>query len=350
MVTCSRSSPVHRWSFTWWLAFALATAVMLAAASPAAAQGADGACLRPAAAGDTQLDVEYAGTTYQVLVYVPDGMRRTERVPLVLNLHGSQANGPIQMEVSGMRAVADDEGFIVAAPNGAIPLPPPAQPADPNGSWAWNVPGVPTTAGQFPPATARNDVRFLSGVIDAVSERLCTNPRRTYVTGHSGGGRMTSALGCRIADKIAAIAANAGLRAGRPDPDDVSVPDVEDCRPARPLPVLTFHGQEDLVNPYLGSSDLRWGYAVPVAVQTWARLDRCRRGPLATTISEHVTRLSYTRCRRGVEVDFYRISNGGHTWAGSNGPPHGPGLVSREIDASRIMWDFFEDFRLPRRS
>ena len=132
-------------------------------------------------------------------------------------------------------------------------------------------------------------------MIDVVSRELCTDTRRTYATGHSGGGRMTSALGCRIADRIAAIAPNAGLRAGRPDPDDVPVPEVEDCRPARPLPVLTFHGQEDVVNPYPGNGDLRWGYAVPLAVQTWARLDDCRHGPQATTVSEHVTRFSYTR-------------------------------------------------------
>jgi polyhydroxybutyrate depolymerase len=163
---------------------------------------------------------------------------------------------------------------------------------------------VPSTAGQLPPPTARNDVEFLSQVIDVVSRELCTDTRRTYVTGHSGGGRMTSALGCRIADRIAAIAPNAGLRAGRPDPDDVTVPEIEDCRPARPLPVLTFHGQEDVVNPYPGNGDLRCGYAVPLAVQTWARLER----PAARA-----------RAR------------------------------TREIDASRIMWDFFEDFRLPRR-
>ena len=340
----------HRWSVARVLTVALVAAgVVIGAAPPAAAQRDDGPCLRPDVGGDTQVGVEFAGTTYSVLVYVPEGLRETRRVPLVLNLHGSQANGPIQMDVSGLRAVADDEGFIVAAPTGAIPLPPPVQPPDPNGHWAWNVPGVPTTAGQLPPATARNDVRFLTRVIDVLSEELCTDSRRTYVTGHSGGGRMASALGCRVADRIAAIAPNAGLRAGRPDPDDVTVPEVEDCRPDRPLPVLTFHGQEDVVNPYPGNGDLRWGYAVPLAVQTWARLNRCRRGPLAATVSEHVTRFSYTRCRRGVEVDFYRVSNGGHTWPGSSGPPHGPGLVSQEIHASRIMWQFFEDFRLPRR-
>ena len=326
-----------------WAAVALCVGAVAVPAAPA--QAARDRCDRSAAGGDTTLEVRFGGTSYSVLVYVPEGARRNARLPLVLNLHGSQANGPVQMEVSGLRAVADDEGFLVAAPSGAIPLAP-QTPPDPNGSWAWNVPGVPTTAGQLPPPTARDDVQFLSRVIDVVTQRLCGDPRRVYATGHSGGGRMTSALACRLAGKVAAVAPNAGLRAGRPDPDDTSVPEVEDCEPERPMPVLTFHGQQDVVNPYNGNGDLRWGYTVPVALQTWARIDGCRRGPNATPISENVIRLAYTHCRDGVSVELYRVANGGHTWPGSNGPPHGPGLVTREIDASRIIWDFFERYRL----
>jgi polyhydroxybutyrate depolymerase len=331
-----------------------AAAVVTGVALPAFAGGGDHRpehCARPSVTGDTNIDVDFEGTTYPVLVYVPERLPGSRRAPLVLNLHGSSANGPIQMDISGLRAVADDEGFIVAAPNGAIPLP--REPLPAAGSWAWNVPGVPTTAGQLPPPTARNDIRFLGRVIDVVSARLCTDPRRTYSAGHSGGARMTSALACYLSDRIAAIAASAGLRAGRPDPDDVSVPEIEDCRPTRPVPVVTWHGQEDVVNPYPGNGDLRWGYAVPVAVQTWARLNGCRVGPQATTVSEHVTRLEYTRCRQGADVEFYRISNGGHTWPGATEPAAslaGPGLTSQEIKASRILWEFFERHTLPRHS
>jgi polyhydroxybutyrate depolymerase len=340
----------HRPLRTALLALAAVTAVTMTMVLPASATSRDRVpdrCARPSVVGDTSVDVDFQGTTYPVLVYVPADLRRNARVPLVLNLHGSTANGQIQMDISNLRAVADDEHFIVAAPNGAIPLPRDPLPA--GGSWAWNVPGVPTTAGQFPPPDARNDIQFLSRVIDVISGRLCTDLRRTYATGHSGGARMTSALGCYLADRIAAIAAGAGLRAGRPDPDDPSVPEIEDCRPARPMPVVTWHGQEDVVNPYPGNGDLRWGYAVPLAAQTWARINDCRRGPQATTVGQHVTRFTYTRCRQGADVVFYRISNGGHTWPGATEPAAsqaGPGLTSQEINASRILWAFFEDHRL----
>jgi polyhydroxybutyrate depolymerase len=327
---------------------ALLGGVAASASAPGTGQHPGNArCTRPAVSGDRTVDVTFRRTTYPVLVYIPKSLNRTGRVPLVLNLHGSSANGAIQMDISGLRAVAEDEGFIVAAPNGAIPLP--RDPLPPGGSWAWNVPGVPTTAGQFPPPDARDDIQFLSRTIDVLSAQLCTDLARTYATGHSGGARMTSALGCYLSNRIAAMAPNSGLRAGRPDPDDVSVPEIEDCRPQRPVPVVTFHGQQDVVNPYLGSPDLRWGYAVAIAVQTWARLDGCRRGPNAQVISEHVTLLTYTRCDRRAEVHFYRISNGGHTWPGASEPAAsqaGPGLTTQEINASRILWNFFERYRL----
>jgi polyhydroxybutyrate depolymerase len=333
------------------LVVAVLAVAMTGGAAPAVSAspdryGAPGRCQRPDVSGDTTVDVRYAGVTYPVLAYVPDGAP-DRRLPLVLNLHGSSSNGPVQMAISGLRAVADAERFVVAAPNGAIPLAP-QSPPDPAGSWAWNVPGVPTTAGTFPPPDARDDVGYLARVADVLAARLCTDPRRTYAAGYSGGGRMASALACRIAERIAAIAPVAGLRAGRPDPDDVTVPEVEDCRPTRPVPVVTFHGQEDLVNPYPGNGDLRWGYAVPLAVQTWARLDECRRGPDARRISEHVTLLRYGRCDARAVVALYRVSNGGHTWPGSTVPVPGLGTVTQEINASRIMWDFFEDYRVPR--
>lgn len=331
-------------------AAALAASALVGAALPAAADdvgrpAASAACARPAVTGTTTLDVVFEGTTYPVQVHVPAGLDARRGVPLVLDLHGSSANGPVQARVSGMADVADDEGFVVANPSGAIALAP-ASPPDPDGSWAWNVPGVPTTAGQLPPPTARDDVAYLTHVIDVVSERFCTDDRRTYATGHSGGGRMASALGCKASDRVAAIAPNAGLRAGRPDPADVSRPEAADCRPGRAVPVVTFHGRPDVVNPYLGNGDLRWGYTVPLAARTWADLDDCRRGPRTTQVAEHVTLTTWTGCRQGAAVHFYDLADGGHTWPGSDGPPHGPGLVSQEVDASRIIWDFFERYRL----
>jgi len=62
---------------------------------------------------------------------------------------------------------------------------------------------------------------------------LCVNEQRVYVTGLSDGAFMTSAVACEYANRVAAVAPVAGIQ------------DIAGCRPARPVPVVTFHGTAD---------------------------------------------------------------------------------------------------------
>ncbi|HWS32083.1 MAG TPA: PHB depolymerase family esterase [Actinoplanes sp.] len=286
------------------------------------------ACAVAAAPGPGALGVDFAGIRYPVEVHVPAGARATTRLPIVLNLHGSQSTGAGQMHYSDMAATADANGFLVVAPTGVIPA------AD---GFSWNVPGAGT-----PPPGARDDIAFLSQVITTAVRSLYGDPRRVYGTGYSGGGRMISALAGHRADRIAAVAPVAGLRAGRPDPLDPARPDPASCRPPRPVPVLSFHGEQDRTNPYAGGGSPYWSYAVPVAQQRWAQLNGHRGTARTTTVSPHVTRTAYHD-----DVVLYTIANGGHTWPGTP-VDNGNGPVTREIDANTLMWQFFRRFtRLP---
>jgi polyhydroxybutyrate depolymerase len=272
-----------------------------------------------------------------VLISVP-ATRTPGRRPLLLDLHASGFNPAAQAEISGLREVAGAAGFAVAAPAGVLEVPPLASP-DPRGNLAWNVPGVPTTAGAFPPADARDDVAFLDRVLDEVGERLGTDPERVFLTGWSGGARMACAFACRRAERVAGIAPVAGLRAGRADPADLLRPDPADCRPSVTVPVVAFHGRRDEVNPYEGSTDRRWGYPVPLVAETWARRNGCSGGPEVTRVGPTVTR---SRWPRPAEVALYTVDDGGHTWPGSAVPLTGYGLVSRDLDASAVLVDFFD--------
>ncbi|WP_257210739.1 alpha/beta hydrolase family esterase [Actinomyces ruminis] len=225
------------------------------------------------ATGTQTVEVVLADETYPVRVHVPEDADATTPLALVLDLHGSNSNGTSQAEISGLDAVADAdaEGFIVAEPTAAIALD--TDDPLPDGNWAWNVPGVPTTAGEYPAEDARDDVAFLTAVIETLTEQACVDPARVYATGYSGGGRMASALACARPDLIAAIAPVAGLRAGRAAEDDTATIDSSSCTPTQPVSVLTFHGTDDAVNPYDGNDDARWGYGVEAAVSAWAQLD-----------------------------------------------------------------------------
>lgn len=147
-------------------------------------------------------------------VHVPPSEPGTV-LPMIVNLHPSDSNAEAQSAVSGIDPVADARFFITVAPDGAVR----AGGTDDDPTWYWNVPGVPTRGGTYPPADARDDVAYLTSVIDQVGGRECVDPERVYMTGYSGGARMTSAYACARPDKVAAIAPVAGLRAGRPNPD-----------------------------------------------------------------------------------------------------------------------------------
>ncbi|AEV84546.1 polyhydroxybutyrate depolymerase [Actinoplanes sp. SE50] len=304
------------------------TALSLALTTAAPAAAGPGTCPRP---GGQTMTVGYGGREYPVTVYVPAGDRPATRRPIVLNLHGSQSTGGDQLHYSDMAAAADAGGYLVVAPTAAIPA---------GDGFSWNVPGVGS-----PPPGARDDVGFLDRVITTAVRALCGDPARVYGTGYSGGGRMLSAYACRRADRLAAIAPVAGLRAGRPDPQDSTRPDPASCEPSRPVPVITFHGLQDATNPYAGGGSPYWGYPVPLAQQRWARLNGCRGAATESAVSPHVTRTAYRHCRTGAEVTLYTIADGGHTWPGTP-IDNGNGTVTHEISANALMWQFFQHHRL----
>ncbi|WP_399127000.1 ricin-type beta-trefoil lectin domain protein [Streptomyces sp. ITFR-6] len=290
-----------------------------------------GSCAPSLGAGQYNTPVSYEGKTYQLLVHIPD--RQTgSRLPMVLNLHGSQSTGAGQLAYSDMAASADSNGFVAVAPTGVVPS---------GSGYIWNVPYV-------TPSGTRDDVGFIRQVIDTLTVSACLDPARIYATGYSGGGRMTSALGCMLSDRIAAIAPVAGIRAGRPDPSGADRPDPTSCAPSRAVPVIAFHGERDATNPYNGGGDNgAWRYSVAVAQQRWAALNNCPTGPAVTQTTTHVRRTVYTGCHDGADVELYTVSDGGHTWPGT---PHdnGNGNVTHEISANALMWEFFKKHPLSR--
>ena len=123
------------------------------------------------------------------------------------------ARQPARPATAASRRLSASERFIVAT-------------LDAEGG-RWNVPVQDNRA---------DDVAYVRDVIAHVAARVCTDETRVYATGFSGGGRMSSLLGCQLGSRIAAIAPVSGLRFPGP------------CS-GRPVPVLTFHGLADPQNP-----------------------------------------------------------------------------------------------------
>ena len=244
-----------------------------------------------------------------MLIRLPADFDATKRYPLLFVLHGSNGTGAGFLARSGLEATSDRHGFIIAAPDGAIPA---------NGGYAWNIPGVPTVTGKVPTASDPDDVAFITAAVDKLVAEACVDPSRVYATGISGGGRMSSWLACVAADQFAAIAPVVGLRAGNPMRGQTSKPDPATCRPSRPVPIITFAGDKDTTNPVEGGGASYWQYAMREALDRWAVLNGCSAAPRTRRIASNLTEQRYSGCRAGAEVVARMTEGGGHVWVADN--------------------------------
>jgi polyhydroxybutyrate depolymerase len=297
-----------------------AVMIMTAAAStmPPPAPGArhasgidiEGRCRpEPPAPGLATYTIDRRGAIREYAVYVPRTHDPARPSPLLVELHGSGSHPAQQLEISGTDRAAEVYGFIVVLPVAA---------RLPQGI-TWNVPPEPGLA---------DDVAFVIDVVDEVSRRLCIETARFPVAGFSGGARLGSALACRHADRVAALAAVAGLR-----PPSSCVGRV---------PVLAFHGTGDPVNPHAGGGPSYWGHGVEAAAAGWAANNGCGGPPVRIALGPGIDRLAHDRCVDGARVVLYELDGIGHVWPGSRFafPEERFGRMS-SLDATALALEFF---------
>ncbi|EGF92831.1 secreted esterase [Asticcacaulis biprosthecium C19] len=271
------------------------------------------------AAGMTQA-VVIGETGRSMLIHLPAEFDPDRPLPLVVLLHGSGGTGANMLKSAGLALAGDRHGFIVAAPDGGIPH---------DKGYVWNIPGVPTVSGEVPGPEDADDVAYIRTSIDWLVAQGCVDATRVYATGLSGGGRMTSWLGCVAADRFAAIAPVVGLRAGNPSKDDPHTPDPATCTPSHAMPVMAFAGDRDATNPIQGGGAGYWQYTMHAAQQRWAQLNGCKAAPVTRWVAVDVYEEWYTGCRDDADVAGRITVGGGHSWVADN-------------DA---MWAFFSRFR-----
>jgi polyhydroxybutyrate depolymerase len=283
----------------------LTAAAILLGAPAAFAQSRSGSastCDLPQAAGVSSQQLVSGERQRAYRLFVPPGYDGRQRLPLVLDLHGSGGNAAGQARTSGFETLSAAERFIVATLEG-------------QGN-RWNVPVQDGRA---------DDVTYVSDVIAHVAARVCTDETRVYATGFSGGGRMTSLLACKLGSRLAAVAPVSGLRWPGP------------CE-GRAVPVLTFHGLADPQNPYDGHAAGRgaeWDESVPDALASWARHNKCKGEAILEDPAGPLSTMRYDGCG-DAEVRMIRVDGLGHSW------------TRVEVDTTAVMWQFFKGHRLTR--
>jgi virginiamycin B lyase len=227
----------------------------------------------------------------------------------VLAFHGGGGTATGMQASSGLSALADRRGFLVAYPQGL---------AQDHGK---APPGWDASGPRDPFADGIDDGLFVSDLLNAVQAGYCVDPRRITATGISNGGSMAGYLACVLAGRIAVFAPVEGVFFQIPG----------GCRPAGPAAILDVHVLTDPVAPYAGvpsrGSPDYYALSIPAWLRAWALRDRCRTGPHVSGGSAEVTMTGWTGCSGGIGVTGYRLASGGHSWFRAIGALTGDAII-----------------------
>jgi polyhydroxybutyrate depolymerase len=264
---------------------------------------------------------------------------------IVLHGHGGSASlltgrNHINSAMRVWLEVADREQVLVLAPDGA---------KGSDDKRGWNDCRADATTN---PHT--DDVGLIGALIDKAVAEHQADPARVYVIGTSNGGAMAYRLATEIGARLAGIAAISALW-----PANSLCP-----MPSRPLPVLIVHGTADKVVPYAGGEVGHFllrgrGSAIsaPAALELWRNLAKLAGAPVETTFA-HRDAGDATRAHRsvwgadpaGMQLEFIRIENGGHTEPSIRHRLHWMyvalvGAQNGDVETVEEAWRFFKDKR-----
>ncbi len=268
---------------------------------------------------ERRLSVSWEGLERRALLHVPS---REGPRPLLLALHGTGGSARLMASITGLNALADAQGFLVAYPQGLGK----AGTEDPALGAAWNAgPGL-----GCPAFADADDVGFLRTLVDRIAAEHPIASARVFLCGLSNGGRMAYRMALEASDRIAAIAVVAGAWDG------------VGAAPPRPVSTLILHGTADAYIPYEGGRGSK-GRAVahlpvPEAAFRWGRLMGCGGKPRRALVAGGFTD---TMQEGGTEVSLHTLSGGGHAWPGGRAWSPSADRPLAEPSASSLMWDFF---------
>jgi polyhydroxybutyrate depolymerase len=257
-------------------------------------------------ASDSVWTLRSGGVERRARVVIPPGYDPTIPTAVMLNFHGFTSNGEQQAEISRMSALAAAEGFIVVYPEGL---------GTPQG---WTGGDCCDRAG----VVGIDDVALVDDLLDELERLLCVDTDRVFSTGLSNGGFLSYRLACELSERIAGIAPVAGVLG------------IDDCVPARPIPLIHFHGTADAFVPYHGSLVFA---SVDETIAAWTAMNGCDGESEVIHDQGDARCVRHLGCDEGAPVIRCTIDGGGHTWPG--GTPIPAGETSTDLDASAMMWE-----------
>jgi len=248
-------------------------------------------------------------------------------MPLVVMLHGCTQSPEDFARGTGMNALADELGFIVAYPEQS-------RSANAQKCWNWFRPGD--------QQRDRGEPGLLAGVTRAIIAEHDADPARIYIAGLSAGGAAAAIMASEYPDIYAAVGVHSGLACGSARDLSSALSAMKQGGPTggsrqgrQPfVPVITFHGSRDATVHEINSRQIVAAAATAASVPLHIRVEQGRSGA-----GRAFSRRSSVDPQGSVVIEQWTIEGAGHAWAGGDAAgsytdPKGP-------DASREMIRFF---------
>jgi poly(hydroxyalkanoate) depolymerase family esterase len=260
-------------------------------------------------------------------LYKPSGMRRGERLPLVVMLHGCAQDAQALAASTKMNRLAEVERFMVLYPE---------QDRLSNLQNCWNW--YDTRTGR-----AQREADSIAHAVEHICLTQPGDPLRVALVGLSAGAGMASLLAVRQPERFQAVVMHSGVGTGLASSPATALGAMRGRRVAVPLAplaaglhlpaLLVIQGSVDpIVAPSNGAQAAQlWADREDGAAGRPRIVQRGKRYPVMVTDYRSRGRLVTTLC----------LVNGlGHAWSG--GAPGLPYSDANGPDASRMAWAFMK--------
>ena len=254
--------------------------------------------------GEKVIHVSDGKIDRRALAYLPMKYSPDKEYPLVMMFHGRAKQGRDIVNDTRFKQIADDEGFIVLAPDAQNQVSP------------WD-------GDQGP---------LISNFVDAIAAAACVDRTKVFAVGHEEGAAMARNLPCSMPVSAVAMTGH-GIRVGE-----------RLCEPKTPVPAIRFHGTQDRYSPFKGGTGCRGDKYIAVSdtEARWRKRNGCSDKKPKTYHKQGKSKCYEWTC----DQSFVSCHlDGGHDWpTAPPAPGETPSCVAKAPDypLGEQVWEFFE--------
>lgn len=260
-------------------------------------------------------------------LYRPPGVKRGERLPLLVMLHGCGQDARSFAVSTRMNRVADRERFWVLYPEQD-------RLANAQGCWNW----FDTDGGR-----AYGEAALIMNAVDQACLLYPVDSARIAIAGLSAGASMAALLVTRHPERFKAVVMHSGIPPGTAHSGMSALGAMRGRRATLPLaatpltmatswpPLMVIHGGTD---PVVSAGNGR------AAVQVWAAAGGAQAGPPRTVQrgKRHPMTVTDFKRKGSLVATLVEVGSLGHAWSGGVGGQ--PFSDAQGPDASRMVWAF----------